>query len=62
MGFDVREFLYGIILIAMFVCEAKGEEIIGTVVVLGISHDGLLRHTNYIPRGDTAAVCEGEIF
>ena len=64
MRFQVRELLdRNVIVVAVVLLdEAEREELVGTVVVLGIPHDGLLGHTDDVAGWDMASVGEGKIF
>lgn len=64
MRFQVRELLYRAVALvaAGLVCEAERQEFVWTVVVFGISHDGLLGHTDHVTGRDVGSIGEGEIF
>ena len=64
MRFQIRELLDRAVVLAVAVLlhEAGREELVWTVVVLGIPHDGLLGHTDNVAGWDTATVGELEVF
>lgn len=64
MRFQVRELLdRAVALVAAgLVCEAERQELIWTIVVFGVPHDGLLGHTDHVPGWDVGSIGEGEIF
>ena len=63
MRFQVCELLdRGVILaVAVLPHEAEREELVWTVVVLGIPHDGLLGHTDHVAGWDIASIGELEV-
>lgn len=61
MRFQIGEFLHRALFHARVVGEAERQEFVGLVVVLGITHDGLLGHADDVAGGDEGAICEGEI-
>lgn len=63
MGFQVCELLDSAVLaVAIVHYEAEREELVRTVVVLGIAHDGLLGYTDHVAGWDIASIGELEVF
>ena len=62
--FQVRELLDGALALTFYILvhEAKGEELVRAVVMLGVPHGGLLGHADYVAGGDDASVGEFEVF
>ncbi len=64
MRFQVRELLNRavVLAVALLIHEAEREEIVWTIIVLGIPHDGLLGHTHHVARWNIASIGELEVF
>lgn len=64
MLFQVREFLDRALILAVAILfhEAEREELVWTVIVLEITHDGLLGHADHVAGWDTASIGEFEVF
>ena len=64
MRFQVCELLGRTVLlaVALLAREAAREELVWTVVVLGVPHDGLLGYTDHVARRDRTSIGEFEVF